>query len=497
MTGLLVGDYLREYSRRPMNLILLVVVPVVFVVMSAGALADFARILGGTAEMKQLETATAGWAAAFLAGVAGFFHVTGSRDSDRRLALAGAGTGRIVIARLLSGLMLAALAGSGGLLALWLRTGVTDVSRAAGATLMFAVIYLGIGAAVGAVVRNEVNGSLLVVFIWLFDLFLGPAMGSGADTVVTRVFPTHFPTLVMLDVASGHAGPLGDLGMGLLWTVGAMLAAVALLIRSTRPIVTRTVRTIGGWARTGAGLRFGFREYRRNLALWVLLVLLPIGFITLSFYVTPSTPAPVEVSQGAQKLVRMIPMSDVHGAIMVPITVAFLTGLAGLFVVVDSAEADRRLVLAGFRTREVLTARMGVIAFAGVLTTLVSLAVTAFDFSPQAWLPFAVANLLVALTYGMLGVVVGPLVGRLGGLYLMFLVPFLDVGLAQNVMFSAAPPSWARFMPAYGAVRVLVDGAFTGDFTETRGLLLALAWLVGIGAVALGVFHRLAQAKWG
>ncbi|WP_372594701.1 hypothetical protein [Actinotalea sp.] len=41
----------------------------------------------------------------------------------------------------------------------------------------------------------------------------------------------------------------------------------------------------------------------------------------------------------------------------------------------------------------------------------------------------------------MIGVTIGPLVGPVGGLYLLFLLPFLDVGLARNIMFDAAPPA--------------------------------------------------------
>jgi hypothetical protein len=72
----------------------------------------------------------------------------------------------------------------------------------------------------------------------------------------------------------------------------------------------------------------------------------------------------------------------------------------------------------------------------------------------------------------------------------MFLLPFLDVGLAQNIMFDAAPPSWAAWMPAHGAVRVLIDGAFTPTFDEAGGLAFALVWLLGLGAAAAVVFHR-------
>lgn len=75
-------------------------------------------MLGGFTDLGTIEAATAGWAASLLAGIAGFFHVTSSRDADRRLAAAGAGTVRVVAARVTSALALAAVAG----LARWWRS---------------------------------------------------------------------------------------------------------------------------------------------------------------------------------------------------------------------------------------------------------------------------------------------------------------------------------------------------------------------------------------
>jgi hypothetical protein len=496
MTGLLTWRYLIDYARRPLNLLLLAVVPLIFVTLSAGAIADFAQLLGGSASPGQLEAATAGWAAAFLAGVAGFFHVASSRGADRRLAIASSATAPVVAARLTSALVLATVAGTGALIALSARTDVVDLARAIAATAMFAAIYLGIGALLGALVRSEVNGSLVLVFVWMFDVFLGPAMGR-TDALITRMFPSHFPTLVMLDASTSHGGPLGDLGVSLAWTAGGLVLASTVLLRTTRtarsPRHRGRIRTSLGRLRTG--LRYAWREYRRNVALWVLLVVLPLFFITLSIATTPDDPAPVELLDGGRRTVTLLSMVDVHGAVMVAITVAFLAGLAGLFVVLGSAQADRRLVLAGYRPGEVLGARLGIIVFAALLVSVVSLVVTAFSFRPDVWLTFGAATVAVAVTYAMIGVLLGPLVGRLGGLYLMFLLPFLDVGLAQNVMFSAAPPSWAAWMPAHGAVRVLIDGAFTTTFDEAGGLLLGSGWIVGLTAVAAVVFHRLAASR--
>ena len=155
---LLTWRFLVEYARRPLNLLLLVLVPEVFVSLSATAIAEFARIFGGTAESAQSEVATAGWAAAFLAGVASFFHVNGSQESDRRLAATQLSPSRVVLARMMSALTLALMATGGALLALVVRAEVTDAPRVVGATAMFAVIYVSIGAIVGSWVRSEVNG---------------------------------------------------------------------------------------------------------------------------------------------------------------------------------------------------------------------------------------------------------------------------------------------------------------------------------------------------
>ncbi len=314
----------------------------------------------------------------------------------------------------------------------------------------------------------------------------------GGTAGIIRVFPLHFPTLVVTDVASGHAGPLGDLGISALWAAGTLLIGTVALATTTRPAPLTAPRLHGRWHRIAVALRYGFRDYRRNAVLWVLLVGLPVAFITLSIAVTPNDPAPVELVENGQRGLQMLSMTDVHGTIMVTITVGFLAGLAGLLVALGSAEGDRRLVLARYRPLEVLAARLGVIVFAAMLTTGVALAVTGVSFTPQSWPTFAAANVLAALTYGMIGVLVGPRLGLLGGLYVMLALPLIDIGIAQNAMFDAAPPSWAAFMPASGAVRVLLDGAFTPSFDEYGGVALALGWLVAVTAVAAAQFHRLA-----
>jgi hypothetical protein len=484
--------WLTEYVRRPMNVVLLIVVPLVFVGLSAGVLTEFADLLSDARDLGNVEAATAGWAAAVLAGVASFFHVSDSRGSDRRLAAAGAGAGRVVASRLVSTLALAGIAAAGALAALRFRSEAAATPRVIGATVVFALIYAGLGVIVGALVRSDLNGSLIVVFIWFFDVFLGPAMGGSA--FVIRLFPLYFPTMVVTGVDSTHAGALGDVGASLIWATASLAVAAVVLTMTTRS--RRAGGSIQRWhSRRRAGLVAAGRELRRMPAMWILIVALPVAFISASIAITPEDPAWVQLVEGGRTSLRVLAMPDVHGAVMVPITVGFLASLAGLFVISDSAQADRRLSLAGFRPAEILTVRMTVIAGAALLATAVSLGVTAVSFRPQNWPVFVAGNVLVALTYATIGVVVGRLFGRLGGVYVLLVLPFLDVGVAQNAMFDAAPPAWGRLMPAHGAVRVVMDGAFTSTFDEYGALLIALIWLVAVSAAAWLVFRQVAGAN--
>src|SRR6266568_4968454 len=171
-TILFVRRFLADYARNPVNLL----VPVVFVIVAAGSLADAAKLLGGASGGIQVQTVTAGWAAGFVAAIAMYFQVAAARDTDRRLVIAGLPTTRLVDARLASGLAVALLAGAAALVALQLRTGIDQPERLVAGTLMFAVIYLAVGAVTGALVRNPVNGTVLILFVWILDVFFGPTM---------------------------------------------------------------------------------------------------------------------------------------------------------------------------------------------------------------------------------------------------------------------------------------------------------------------------------
>lgn len=488
-TSVFVRRFLSDYARNQVNLLLLAVVPVVFVIVVAGSMADAAKLLGGSGG-PAVETATAGWAAAFLAGIAMYFQTAATRDTDRRLVIAGLPPRRLVLARLVTGLTLAAFASLAALVALELRTGIDHPARAIGGTLMFAVIYVGIGAAVGSLARNPVNGTVVVLFVWILDVFFSPAMGS-VDRLATRPFPSHFVTLWMVELPSGHGGRLGDFGIALCWTVGALLVAWLIAVARTRTAHAHLTRLAQrGSGQLGAAFQTAWRNGRRNPVQWVLFVVVPAVFILAAYAVTPDKPITFSVAEHGRSALRTFAMPAVHGATMAPIAVASLAALVGLYGVLDSRDADRRVALAGLRTRALLGARFGVLTVNTLAATAVSMTATALVFHAVRWPTYIAANILIALTYGLIGALLAPVFGRVGGAFIAFLLPFLDLAIAQSPMLHPTPTTLSTLLPGYGGSRVLLDGALTRGFDETLPLLVGLAWLVGLAVAVVATYRH-------
>jgi hypothetical protein len=115
-TLLLTRSFVADYARNPVNLIVLILVPLAFVVVAAESLANAMELLGGQIG-PALETTTAGWAAGFLSSLAMYFQVRSARAADRRLLLAGLPQARLIAARAGTGLLLAGLASAVALVA--------------------------------------------------------------------------------------------------------------------------------------------------------------------------------------------------------------------------------------------------------------------------------------------------------------------------------------------------------------------------------------------
>lgn len=224
------ATFAREPLRAPLTLGLLVAVPVLFVLSAASVLSDFATALGGALAANAAGALSAGWAAAFLSGTLGFFQASSSRAADRRLAQAGLGPARVAVSRIAASVILAVVASAAAFAALLVQIDVAHPWHAAAAVLAFALLYLGIGVVIGSLVDAPLEGSLLVVFVFLLDAFSGP--GMSASPPIWSV--SQKAADVLIAAGLGTSSPAGDWIALVAVTAGSLVAALGVFVLSAR-----------------------------------------------------------------------------------------------------------------------------------------------------------------------------------------------------------------------------------------------------------------------
>ncbi|HET6876696.1 MAG TPA: hypothetical protein VFH38_04150 [Jatrophihabitans sp.] len=235
MTGLALAtsEFVRQHVRNRVTLVMLVVIPALFVVFAASALGELSKSLGGDVTGSAATSLGAGWASAFLGGILGFFQVSSSRDSDRRLSLAGMGGTRVALARIGACIALSLLAALVAFFVLWADTGIDQPGRALAAILAFGFIYVGIGALVGSLVHDELTGSLIVALVFIMDIYAGPGMSGSSGTA--KITPTRKSSEVLMSAVGGAAPSTADwLAVGGT-ALGALLIAFAAFWFAARP----------------------------------------------------------------------------------------------------------------------------------------------------------------------------------------------------------------------------------------------------------------------
>lgn len=241
--------------------------------------------------------------------------------------------------------------------------------------------------------------------------------------------------------------------------------------------------------RTLRSAAMGARQIGRTPVLLGLLVVLPAYLVGVFTYVAPDSRVAFELEGG--ETVR-VSLTEAFPAFTTPMVAALLAGIAGLFLIQSTADADARLVVAGYRSAEVVLARLALLAGVSALATLVAVGVMRVAFAPDRLGWFAVAVLLTALIYGTLGVLVGTLLDRLPGVYLVLFGSMIDLFLFQNPL-ATETPAVARIAPGHHPLRLAMDAGFSG-----RVALEPLAWSVAVlavcGTLAVAAFYRSIRA---
>ncbi|MFC7116348.1 hypothetical protein ACFQH2_18980 [Natronoarchaeum sp. GCM10025703] len=157
----------------------------------------------------------------------------------------------------------------------------------------------------------------------------------------------------------------------------------------------------------------------------------------------------------------------------------------------EARDTDGRLSVVGYRARQVIAARFGVLVVITLLVVGVSVGVMLVDFWPEQLWWFVAAMLVLSVTYGLIGMLVGAVFNRLAGLWIMLILPMIDIGLFQDPLFVQSEPEWwMKLFPGYHPVRVIVDTGLTTDLDTAVSLSWGFSYLLVIGLLAIWVYYR-------
>lgn len=240
-----------------------------------------------------------------------------------------------------------------------------------------------------------------------------------------------------------------------------------------------------GLDRTARLFRSGVLEYVRTPVLLVVLAGVPAYVV--GFIVNESSSAATAVDVPGTGTV-LATSSDVFGAFMVPHVAALVGGVFGVFLMQTVRDADARLSLTDYRPSEVIAARLGVLSCACALVSAVAVLVLLPSFVPARPGLFVAATLASALVYGMVGLLVGTVLDRLPGVYVMLFVPTIDLFLFQNPVHERSVPG-ADLLPGNALVEAAMVGGF-GDRVAFAPLAVALVYLVALVGLASLAFRH-------
>lgn len=229
----------------------------------------------------------------------------------------------------------------------------------------------------------------------------------------------------------------------------------------------------------------GVREYGRTPILLALLVFLPAYFILVFTWVMPDHPLTITLPDTPP---MELGMTDVVAVVMAPLATALVGGVAGLFLMQSARDVDTRLAIVGVDLPSIILGRATVVALAATTATFVSTAVLAIVYIPTQITWFLTATLVVGLTYAAIGALVGLVLNRLAGIYILLFAPLLDIFLAQSPLSTDAPVL-ATVFPSHYPMQIAFSAAFTTSVDPTN-LGFGLAYLLGVTVLTVVAFTR-------
>ncbi len=230
------------------------------------------------------------------------------------------------------------------------------------------------------------------------------------------------------------------------------------------------------------------REYRARTLPLVMVALIPMGWWAANFFSVPADAEPVlpqeleSFAAGIGPLVWTDPLEgNIWAMFSLLVGVAWAMGVAALFSVIGSGSRDRRLVLAGFRPREIMLARFLILLSIAIPVSLIPVLVIAgLSTLPPPNIGLVWLGLFFTAAVGAaIGLIVGSLLPRpLEGTMLLIAIFSVEFSIASSVPLR-------HYLPLYGPQAVFLAGRLTYEPIILLHVLRSLAWAAGLSAIAI------------
>lgn len=221
---------------------------------------------------------------------------------------------------------------------------------------------------------------------------------------------------------------------------------------------------------------------RRRIVL-LMLFLVPSLFSGIIILTTTLRPIRFQLASLGEAIFVVVPQRH-EGLVFICLTaVGLITAFLALDLVQRDAQVNRRLVLCGYRTSELVAARLGVLLGVMVVVSSYVVLILPLFFSPERFGLVFTGLVLGGWVYGCYGLLVGAVFRReLEGILFVVLLSVIDVGWLQNPIYYAEAQNQAiiRSLPAFFPAQVSMAAAFTAE-----PLLVPIVGSLGYGAVLL------------
>jgi len=228
-------------------------------------------------------------------------------------------------------------------------------------------------------------------------------------------------------------------------------------------------------------------EMRRSRIALILFFVIPSVFYAVILLITTHRPIAFRLASISLKSLITVSQRDEAMVFIGLAAVGVLTSFLALHLTQKHAEVNRRLVLAGYRTTELLVSKFLALVAVIALVGLYVGAITPIFFKPLRFGPVLLGFMMAGYVYGAYGMLVGAIFRReLEGILFIVLLANLDIGWLQNPIyyFEAQNKAVIRSLPAYFPSQLSMVSAFTYE-SVLRPLLGSLAYGTALLAAAL------------